>query len=208
MVKVKVCGITNADDAFAAVALGADALGFIFAPSPRRISPEDARNIIQAIPPLVKTVGVFVDQDPAEIKGIIHFCGIDLIQLHGDEPPGLCSEFMPFTIKAIRMRDQTVIGSMEQYRGSVRAMLLDTYSRESVGGTGKSFNWDLAVQAKGMGIPIILAGGLGPSNIAEAVSVVKPYAVDVNSGIEDRPGKKNHALLKELFENIRRIPND
>ena len=208
MVKVKVCGITNTDDAFAAVALGADALGFIFAPSPRRISPEDARNIIQAIPPLVKAVGVFVDQDPAEIKEIIHFCGIDLIQLHGDEPPGLCSEFMPFTIKAIRMRDQTVIGSMEQYRGSVRAMLLDTYSRESVGGTGKSFNWDLAVQAKGVGIPIILAGGLGPSNIAEAVSVVKPYAVDVNSGIEDRPGKKNHALLKELFENIRRIPND
>ena len=208
MVKVKVCGITNADDAFAAVALGVDALGFIFAPSPRRISPGDARNIIQAIPPLVKTVGVFVDQDPAEIKEIVHFCGIDLIQLHGDEPPGLCSELMPFTIKAIRMRDQTVIGSMEQYRGSVRAMLLDTYSRESVGGTGKSFNWDLAVQAKGMGIPIILAGGLGPYNIAEAVSTVKPYAVDVNSGIEDRPGKKNHALLKELFENIRRIPND
>ena len=202
MVKVKVCGITNADDAFSAVALGADALGFIFAPSPRRISPEDARNIIQAIPPLVKAVGVFVDQDPAEIKEIIHFCGIDLIQLHGHELPGLCSELMPFTIKAIRMRDQTVIGSMEKYRGTVRAMLLDTYSQESAGGTGKSFNWDLAVEAKGMGVPIILAGGLNPSNILKAVSAVKPYAVDVNSGIEDRPGKKNYALLKELFEKI------
>lgn len=205
MVKVKVCGITDLRDASTAVALGADALGFIFAPSPRRVSPEEARDIIRNIPPFVKTVGVFVNEDPRVIRDIIERSGIDLIQLHGDETPEQCKEWMPFAIKAVKMRDASALRSVESYTGSVRALLLDTYSMETAGGTGKTFDWRLAMEAKGAGIPLILAGGLGPSNIEDAVSFVRPYAVDVNSGIEESPGHKSHTLMKELFQRLEHI---
>lgn len=202
MVKVKICGITNLQDASLAVSLGADALGFIFAPSPRRISPQKARDIVRHIPPFVKTVGVFVNEDPALIRKTIVQCGIDLIQLHGDESPEQCGEWMPRTVKAVKMKDASVLTSVKPYLGKVRALLLDTYSTEKAGGTGRNFDWNLAVEAKRAGIPVILAGGLGPSNIGEAVSTVRPYGVDVNSGVEESPGRKNHALMKELFEKI------
>jgi phosphoribosylanthranilate isomerase len=205
MVKVKICGITNLNDAITAVDSGADALGFIFASSPRSISPENARDIIRNIPPFVKSVGVFVDEDSRMIKETMERCGIDLIQLHGDESPEQCNEFMPRAIKAIKMRDASILKSITSYYGNVRALLLDTYSMGKTGGTGESFDWNLAIEAKGGGIPIILAGGLGPSNIENAVSSVRPYAVDVNSGIEESPGHKSHALMKELFERIRLI---
>jgi len=204
-VAVKICGITDYEDASIAVELGAGALGFIFADSPRQITPQKARDIIRAMPPFVKTVGVFVDEGPAAIKEIIHYCGLDLVQLHGDESPDLCCELMPYTIKALRIKDESSLRTSRIYQGKVRALLLDTYSKDKAGGTGKTFNWQLAIKIKKLGTPIILAGGLGPANIDGAVSTVRPYAVDVNSGVEERPGKKSHTLMKDLMEKVRRI---
>ncbi len=200
--KVKICGITNYQDASAALKLGVDALGFIFAPSPRRISPEKAKEIISALPPFVKTVGVFVNEDPSAIRNIMNFCGLDLIQLHGDESPEFASEFMPYAIKAFRLKDESSLRSIGPYRGKVRAIVFDTYSKNKKGGTGETFDWDLAVKGKEMGAPIILAGGLTPSNIEQAISVVRPYAVDVNSGVEDAPGRKNPSLIQKLMQKI------
>ena len=204
-VKVKICGITNYEDATIAVDLGATALGFIFADSPRQITPQKARDIIHAIPPFVKTVGVFVNEGPTEIKEVVHYCGLDLVQLHGDESPGLCRELMPYTIKALRIKDASSIQSSLAYQGKVRALLLDTYAKDKAGGTGSTFDWRLAIKIKELGIPIILAGGLGPSNIDGAIRTVKPYAVDVNSGVEECPGKKSHMLMKDLMKKVRRI---
>ena len=204
-VAVKICGITDYGDASMAVELGADALGFIFAHSPRQVTPQKARDIIRAIPPFVKTVGIFVNQDPIEINKIMRYCGLDLVQLHGDESPDFCNELMPDTIKALRIKDEASLRTARAYRGKVRALLLDTYSKDKAGGTGEAFDWQLAIKIKKLGIPIILAGGLGPSNIDGAISTVRPYAVDVNSGVEKRPGKKSHALIKDLMEKVKRI---
>jgi phosphoribosylanthranilate isomerase len=203
MVKVKICGITNYKDAIFAAEAGADALGFIFAESKRRIEPRDAMDIIRRLPPFVKTVGVFVDEAPEKIKEVVSLCGIDLIQLHGKEMPEMCGQFMPGVIKALGVKDESIIGVVPSYRGNVTGILLDTFSGRMAGGTGKVFNWDLAIKIKETGIPVVLAGGLGPSNIVEAITRVRPYAVDVNSGVEERPGKKNHFLIKELFVKIR-----
>ena len=203
-VAVKICGITNYEDASIAVELGAGALGFIFAYSPRQITPHKARDIINAIPPFVKTVGVFVNEDPAVIRNVKHYCGLDLVQLHGDESPDFCDELMPYTIKALRIKDESSLQAAQAYRGKVRALLLDTYSKEKAGGTGETFDWQLAIKIKKLGIPIILAGGLGPSNIEGAISTVRPYAVDVNSGVEKHPGKKSHTLIEGLMQKVKR----
>jgi len=203
--KVKICGITEKDDALKAVELGADALGFIFASSPRQISMKKARRIINAIPPFTKTVGVFVNQEAAAIREHIYYCGLDLVQLHGDEPPEFCRALMPCAIKAFRIRDASSLPMCADYQANVRALLLDAYARDKAGGTGKTFDWQLAVKIKEAGIPVILSGGLGPANIEEAIRLVRPYAVDVNSGVEKRPGKKNHALMRQLMDKIRRV---
>jgi phosphoribosylanthranilate isomerase len=207
MVKVKVCGITNYQDAAMAVKLGAHALGFIFAQSPRWITPEKARDIIHAVPPFVQTVGVFVNERPDTMRQIVRFCGLDLVQLHGDEPPEVCCEFMPHAIKAFRVRDGSVLQCIKPYHRKIKAMLFDTYTGEGRGGTGKTFDWNLAARGKALGIPLILSGGLTPSNIEKAISVVNPYAVDVNSGIEERTGKKDHLLMEKLMEKIRNADN-
>ena len=201
-VKVKICGITNLADAATAVRLGADALGFIFAPSPRRIAPQKVREIIRAIPPFVKTVGVFVNEAPAIIREIMQHCGLDLVQLHGDESPAFCDELMPYTIKSLRIKDESSLQTSRAYHGKVRALLLDTYSKEKIGGTGKTFDWNLAIKIKKMGIPFILSGGIGPSNIDLAIHTVRPYAVDVNSAVEKCPGKKSHILIKALMAEL------
>ena len=198
-VKVKICGITNLEDASIAVELGADALGFIFASSPRQIAPQKAREIIHAVPPFVKAVGVFVNEAPAKIKEIMQHCGLDLIQLHGDESPAFCDELMPYVIKSLRIKDESSLQTGQAYHGKVRALLLDTYSKETAGGTGKTFDWELAIKTKKQGTPIILSGGLTPSNIAAAIHAVRPYAIDVNSGVEVCPGKKNHILMKAVM---------
>ena len=203
MTKIKICGITNLEDAWLAAELGADALGFIFAETPRRITPAKAKTIIHSLPPLVKTVGVFVNEDPSRIKKIKSECGLDLIQLHGDESPEMCRDLMPYSIKAFRIQNETSIKNIKRYQGFVRAILLDTYQKGKAGGTGRTFDWSLGLKAKEAGIPIILSGGLGPENIQEAIRSVDPYAVDINSGIEKRPGKKDPVLMKQLMEKIK-----
>ena len=202
-VKLKICGITCLEDATMAVKLGANALGFIFAPSPRQIGVRKARRIIRAIPPFVMSVGVFVNEAAPTIKEIMQHCSLDRIQLHGDESPAFCDEFMPYAIKSIRVKDESCLQISKAYYGSVRALLLDTYSDSMAGGTGKTFDWQLAIQISKQGTPIILSGGLRPANIAAAIHLVRPYAVDVNSGVESRPGKKSYTLIKSLAENVR-----
>lgn len=197
--KVKICGLTNREDALAAVELGADVLGFIFAASPRQVTPEAARRIIDALPPFIKTVGVFVNEDAETIRDLISFCGLDLVQLHGDEPPDFCRGLMPRSIKALRIRDDSSLDVCPSFQGRVSGLLLDTYADDRAGGTGRTFDWSLAKKAKAYGMPIILSGGLRPTNIEHAVAVVEPYAVDVNSGVEDRPGKKSYALMEEFM---------
>ena len=205
MVKVKICGITSIRDAEAAVELGADALGFIFAPSPRQVTPKKAGEIIRAVSPFVKTVGVFVDENPERIRAVVDSCGLDLIQLHGNETPRMCEDFFPLTIKAFRLKEGSSLQEIPSFRGHVRAVLLDTYQAGLMGGTGKTFNWDLAVQAAKTGIPCILSGGLGPFNIEEALKRVNPAAVDVNSGVERQPGKKSLTLMKALIRTVRNL---
>jgi phosphoribosylanthranilate isomerase len=205
--KVKICGITNQQDASAAVALGVDVLGFIFAESPRQIEPDTARTIIKSLPPFVISVGVFVNEAPARIREIVALCGLDMIQFHGDESPDVCSAFIPRAIKAFQLKDESSLEQIKPYYGKVRALLFDTYSNEKRGGTGKTFDWDLAVKGSVPGMPVILSGGLSPSNIEAAVLTVKPYAVDVNSGVEKSPGIKDHNLMKQLMEVITQISN-
>jgi len=203
-VQVKICGITEFEDALGAVRLGVDALGFIFAPSPRRIAPEMARFVIDAMPPFIKTVGVFVNEKAAVIREYINYCGLDLVQLHGDEPPDFCRKLMPRTIKAIRVKDESSLETCAAYRKTVRALLLDTHVPGKAGGTGKTFDWQLAIKIRAGGMPVILSGGLDPANIEAAIREVRPYGVDVNSGVEERPGKKSFTLMQALMAKVKR----
>ncbi len=204
MIRVKVCGLTRERDALLAAELGAHALGFIFYPrSPRYISPERAASLAQKLPPFVLRVGVFVNEDPVKIALIKEKVGLDLIQLHGEESPSFCARFYPRVIKALRIRAESDLSKIENYRGKVSAILLDTYVKGLPGGTGQVFDWRLAKKAKNFGLPIILAGGITPENAPLAVKEVAPYALDVNSGVEVSPGCKHPALLRALFASLR-----
>jgi phosphoribosylanthranilate isomerase len=161
-----------------------------------------AREIISVLPPFVETVGVFVNEELIVIRNMVTYCGLDMVQLHGDESPEFCGELMPRAIKSFRIKDRSSLSQMGAYKGRVKALLLDTFQKGLRGGTGKTFDWDLAVEAGKFGVPLILSGGLGPSNIETAISTVKPYAVDMSSSIEARPGKKDHALMRELMERV------
>ena len=200
----KICGITNEQDARAAAQFGADALGFIFAPSPRRISPEKAGRIIKALPPQVQTVGVFVDQDLGEVSSVAEMCGLDILQFHGNESAEYCRRFNQRVIKAIRLRSRQDLRDLAKYAGVVQALLLDTYLPDKVGGTGMTFNWQWAVKARTYG-RIILAGGLSPDNVAAAISMVKPYGVDASSSLEQSPGVKDHEKVMQFIEEVRRV---
>ncbi|MBW2645396.1 MAG: phosphoribosylanthranilate isomerase [Deltaproteobacteria bacterium] len=199
--KIKICGITRLEDALLAADLGADALGFIFAESPRQVVPETARKIISLLPPFVNSVGVFVDEEQESVREIAAYCKLDLVQLHGNESSGYCKALDLKALKVIRVKDEKSIESMASYRGTVQGFLLDTYVKGLPGGTGKTFNWELAKQAKKYG-PVILSGGLNPDNICEAIEKVKPYGVDISSGVEASPGIKDPDKLKLLFSNI------
>ncbi|MEE9120837.1 MAG: phosphoribosylanthranilate isomerase [Syntrophobacteria bacterium] len=200
-VRIKICGITNKEDALAAAHLGADALGFIFAPSPRKISAERAREIIKALPPFIKTVGVFVDEDPERVSTIAAMCGLDVLQLHGSESIDYCSSFDRRVIKAVRLRSRDDLENLSKYVNVVDALLLDTYVPNKLGGTGITFDWKLAVEARRYG-RIILAGGLNPENVAAAISMVKPYAVDASSGLEQSPGVKDHEKMAQFIREV------
>ena len=196
---VKICGITNLEDAVAAIECGANALGFIFHPeSPRSVDQDAAKKIIYELPPFVVTVGVFVNMKSSEVCKIASNTGLNIIQLHGSESP---EEYISCrkVIKAIRVKNISDLQAISDYKAA-SAILLDTYSHNAIGGTGQTFNWDIAVKAKKFG-RIILAGGLTPENVEEAVKTVRPYGIDVASGVEgNQPGKKDHKKLKSFIE--------
>lgn len=200
MVRIKICGITNLDDALLAAELGADALGFIFYPkSPRQVDAETARAIIAQLPPFVAAVGVFVDEAAAVVRDLAVQAGLDWVQLHGQESPEYCRSLERKVIKAFRIQDESSLIRLADYQGTVQALLLDTYKKGQVGGTGEIFDWHLARKAKQYG-PIILAGGLTSENVAQAIATVGPAAVDAASGIEAAPGKKDPKKLRAFFK--------
>ncbi|MBI5641991.1 MAG: phosphoribosylanthranilate isomerase [Deltaproteobacteria bacterium] len=200
--RIKICGITNPDDAALSVEYGADALGFIFyKKSPRYIEPEAAAAIIQKLPPFITAVGVFVDETAEDIARIKALTGINAIQLHGSETPAFCASLGgAVIIKAFRIRGIDDIKGLGDYKAS--AYLLDTYKEGVPGGTGEQFNWEIAVEAKFRG-RIILSGGLNPGNVREAIDRVRPYAVDVSSGVEARPGRKDPAKVIKFIKQVR-----
>jgi len=199
MIKVKICGITNPEDAQAAVEAGADALGFVFFKgSPRYISPREAASIVKGLPSFIPSVGVFVDETVEQIKKIVSQTGIDIIQLHGDEPAEAC-RIPRRTIKAIRVKSLESLLPLEDYKGLVSAFLLDTYAPDMLGGTGRIFNWDIALEAKRFG-KVILAGGLTHENVFDAVRHVRPYGVDSSSGVEREKGRKDHDKVRLFIE--------
>ncbi len=198
-VKVKICGITNLADGLAALEAGADALGFVFyEKSPRAVTVEQAAEIVRQLPPFVMKVGVFVNPAPDLVVRASSECGLTLLQFHGDEPPDFCRQFGLMSMKALRVRDADSLQTLMDY--ATDAWLLDAYSPEKLGGTGETFNWDLATQAQSWGRPIFLAGGLTPDNVGEAVTRVKPFGVDVSSGVESEPGRKDHAKVKAFVQ--------
>jgi phosphoribosylanthranilate isomerase len=197
-VRVKICGITNAADAVAAVDAGADALGFMFFEnSKRNVSPRLAAEMIRELPPLVSKVGVFVNAADEFVRGAIETSGIDTLQFHGEETPEFCAQFRLKVIKAFRIRDRESLHDCLRYREY--GWLLDSYVDGQQGGTGVPFNWDIAVEATKLSRMIILAGGLKAETVSEAVRKVRPYAVDVSSGVEAAPGRKDHAKLREFI---------
>ena len=205
MVRVKICGITNLEDARLAASLGAHALGFIFYPkSPRSVRPDAAREIIKKLPPLVMAVGVFVDEEAGVVREIAETAGLDWVQLHGQESPEYCRNLKRRVIKGFRIKDAGSLTSLQHFRDSVQAFLLDTYKAGTAGGTGETFDWALARQAKELG-PVILAGGLNPANVAQAIEAAKPAAVDVASGVEAAPGKKDPEKLRAFFKAIQEV---
>ena len=201
-IRIKICGVTRAEDALAAVRLGADALGFNFWPgSKRHITPAAARVIIARLPPFVTPVGVFVNQLEGEMRAIAAETGIQVFQLHGDEPPELCARLPMPVVKAIPVDQVRALSRLLSYE--VAAFLLDTPSR-GYGGSGEPFDWSLAEGVSEVA-PVILAGGLTPENVAAAVRAVRPYAVDVASGVESSPGVKDTARMSRFFAAVREV---
>jgi phosphoribosylanthranilate isomerase len=206
-IKVKICGITNAEDAKAAVETGADALGFVFhAASPRGIAPDTARRIIAQLPPMVLAVGVFVNEEAKVVRDLMDLCGLALAQLHGDESVGYCESLGRPVLRAIRLRDRGSLLALAEYKGraGVRGFVIDAFSESSYGGTGRVVNWELAAEAA-RAAPVVLAGGLTPQNVGEAIRAVRPYGVDVSSGVEASPGKKDHDKVSRFVRAARLV---
>jgi phosphoribosylanthranilate isomerase len=200
--RVKIFGITNLADAQAAVEAGADLLGFIFyKKSPRHMTIPAAAKILKRLPASVLRVGVFANAEEELVTRAIGECGLGLLQFHGDEPPEFCNRFGLMSMKAFRIRDAESLKELPKY--PTEAWLLDAYSAGNLGGTGKKFNWDLAIEAQKFGKPIFLAGGLTPENVAAAVRKVQPFGVDVSSGVESSPGKKDRAKVRAFIANVR-----
>lgn len=197
-VRLKICGITNAEDAREAVEVGADALGFVLAESPRRVTPEQIALICQGLPPYVTRVGVFVDEEYSEVVRLLRECRLDRAQLHGDEDPGFVRALRGRGYKAFRVGEgRDPAGEIERYPAGT--VLLDTWHPDRAGGTGRPFDWSIAaLLARKM--PVILAGGLSPENVAAAVAQVRPWAIDISSGIESAPGRKDRTKMWELAD--------
>jgi phosphoribosylanthranilate isomerase len=203
MIKIKVCGITRVDDALAAAQQGVDALGFIFVKaSPRYITPQAAAVIIKTLPPFISRVGVFADEDSAIVNSTARIAGVDTVQLHGAETVDYCKEIVYPVIKALGLRPDFDYTVLEKY--PVAGILLDTWNKGLQGGTGRCGDWTIARRAAEHYERIILAGGLGPSNLEAALNEVQPYGVDVNSGVEIQPGVKN---LDKIRDAVRIVKN-
>jgi phosphoribosylanthranilate isomerase len=202
--EIKICGITNLEDASFAAECGADALGFIFySKSPRYVEPETAKEIIEEIPDGITKVGVFVNHDALALKQIVEFCGLDMVQFHGDETPEYCRQFpSSLLIKAFCPRGEDDLRKLSSY--NVRAILVDAYDPLRYGGAGKRSDWRLAVKVKETHL-LILAGGLNADNIGEAIEIVSPHAVDINSGVESSPGRKDLEKVRTIIEIVRRM---
>ena len=208
-VRVKICGITNIEDALIAVEAGADALGFVFAESPRKVTVETAVDILRQLPPFIMTVGVFANQPAQEVVRTLEKTGLHLAQLHGgiDDLSVIGSELgCRRVIRGIRVKSESDIqdASHTCAQCGCAAVLLDAHVEGLMGGTGKTFDWGLATKASVLGRPIILAGGLTPANVEEAVKEVRPYAVDVSTGVEAFPGKKDPDKIKEFIHNAKK----
>ncbi|MDR7433869.1 MAG: phosphoribosylanthranilate isomerase [Armatimonadota bacterium] len=199
MIRIKICGITTPEAARVAAEAGADAIGLVFAPSRRRVSVEEAKAIVAALPPFVSRVGVFVNEAPERIAAIADACGLDVLQLHGDEPPEACRWFPRKVIKAIRVRGPESLESLARYE--VDAFLLDTFVQGEAGGTGRTFDWEIAKTASAQ-FRVILSGGLTPENVREALELVRPYGVDVSSGVET-DGSKDPEKIRAFIAAVR-----
>lgn len=200
LVRIKICGISTPEEAVAAAEAGADAIGMVFAPSRRQVSPNISREICRAVPPFVSKVGVFVDEELKKVREIAEFCGLDTLQFHGNESLTYCREFSLKVIKAVRIRGNESLTKIQEY--AQYTLLLDSFAPGQVGGTGVTFPWKLAMQA-GMSQRVILAGGLNEDNVLSAIKAVRPYAVDVSSGVETE-GKKDIAKIQRFITTIRR----
>ena len=209
-IRIKMCGTTNLEDALAAVNAGVDALGFIFYPkSPRNVDPEVAKIIIEQLPPFVNTVGVFVDRDREEVEEIIRYCHLGYAQLHGKESPEYCEQLSRFAapcqvLKALPVGEHLQAEDISPYNNVVKGFLLDTYHKNIAGGTGESFDWSI-IERLGLKKTYILAGGLDAGNVDKAIEAVHPYGLDVNSGVEKSPGKKDHGLIREFVRLVREL---
>lgn len=206
--KIKICGITNTEDADIAVRAGADALGFVmYRKSPRWVEPTVARSIIAGLPPFVLAVGVFVNEDAERVRALTDECGFALAQLHGDESAMYCQNLGRPALKALRLKDRATLLALAEFRGraNVRGVLIDAFSDQAYGGTGQPVDWTLAQEAA-RSTPIILAGGLNPANVADAIRMVRPYGVDVSSGVEQSPGKKDPDKVQAFIEAARLVP--
>jgi len=202
MIRIKICGITNWDDAAEAVDLGADALGFVMAPSPRQIEPKQARAIIDRLPPFLATVGVLVAEPLDDAVAKLTESGCRIAQLHGDWPSEVWAALRPWpAIRAVKVRAADDLAHLEV--GDAAAVLLDAYREELEGGTGTTFDWTLAEALPVSDKPIILAGGLTPDNVVEAIKTVQPYAVDVSTGVESAPGRKDTEKMRRFVEAAR-----
>lgn len=205
--KVKICGITNEDDARAAVEAGADALGFImYRKSPRFVETAVVKRIIDGLPPFVAAVGVFVNEEAAAVRRLMDECGLTMAQLHGDESAAYCEGLRRPSMKALRLKDRGAFLALAEFQGraNIRAFVLDAFSDQAYGGTGQTVDWTLAAEAA-RASRVLLAGGLTPDNVAEAIRQVRPYGVDVSSGVEVRPGQKDHAKVQAFIRAARLV---
>ncbi len=204
MTRIKICGITNLDDGLEAIAAGVDALGFVFVPNtPRYITPSQAKLVIKQLPPFITNVGLFVDSEIDEIEDIVNHCKLDAVQLHGNESPEMCSQISLQTkvIKSFHVKKELQVLRNEIANYRVDAYLLDTFIKGKAGGTGQTFDWRIA---EGLSQRIILAGGLTPNNIGTAIAQLQPYGVDVSSGVEKSPGKKDTNKIHSFVRQVRK----
>lgn len=202
-VRIKICGLTRAQDVRNAVTCGTDAIGFVlYGPSPRAVTAEQAAQLLKDVPAFVTSVALFVDESPEEINRALSVCPFDLLQFHGDESPEFCRQFNRPYMKAIRVRSAQDIESAVQQYPDAKALLLDAYVENLPGGTGQAFDWRLIPQ---LSVPWVLAGGLNSNNVADAINQVEPFAVDVSGGVEASKGIKDEQKMKDFINEVRNV---